>query len=151
MIIRKFESADMAACFSILKRNYDETAAIWMRSEAYYAMSGMEPQPRFFVAVEQARIVGLIAIAHSFMNHRIYEVYWVNVCSNFRRKGIGSALVRHVLDYAFKAGAESVMLTATDALIEFYFKLGFSHRGKIGHDNFDDNLMEAKPLLGVKG
>lgn len=144
---------DIPSAAGLVKENYGVEFAEIAAREMYSAIKGVFPQPIYFVAISGIYIVGLIGVSESAMNFRIFEVFWVNVKPSHQRIGIGKRLVLKALNYAFVNGsAESVLLTAKEALLPFYSSVGFIPRGIIGHDNFDDNLMEAKPpLLAVRG
>lgn len=85
---------------------------------------------RFFVALLDGKIVGYIG-SHNVLG----EVYITNVAvfPNFRRNGVGKALVEHLINQMKKENAEFVTLEVRESnstAISLYEKSGFQKVGK---------------------
>lgn len=88
------------------------------------------PFSRFFVAVCNGEIAGYIG-AHNILG----EVYITNVAvfESFRNKGIGSALIKRLLNLSEREGADFVTLEvrkSNSSAIALYEKSGFSRVGE---------------------
>jgi predicted GNAT family N-acyltransferase len=57
-------------------------------------------------------------------------ITWVATLPGFRRRGIGEAVMRFLLDVADRAGAEVVVLSAQVRAMPFYHRLGFRPYGQ---------------------
>jgi ribosomal protein S18 acetylase RimI-like enzyme len=83
------------------------------------------------VAVAEASVVG--TIMGGYDGHRGW-IYSVAVSPEFRRKGIGSALVRHVEEMLARRGCSKVNLQireSNSAVSVFYEQLGYSIEPRI--------------------
>ncbi len=67
----------------------------------------------FAVALERGSLIGVIATAASFLARPgVWELGWQVVRDEFRRQGLGTALVRHAEAYARNHGAEIMLLSS---------------------------------------
>ena len=86
------------------------------------------------VAEAEGRVVGTatLLIERKFIHGGgiVGHIEDVAVGTDQHGKGVGSALVRHLMDFAQQAGCYKVILNCHDGVIPFYTKLGY-HR----HDN----------------
>ena len=57
-------------------------------------------------------------------------ITWVATLPDFRRRGIGEAVMRFLLDAAERSGAEVVVLSAQAPALAFYRRLGFVPYGQ---------------------
>ena len=55
---------------------------------------------------------------------------WVATAAGYRRRGVGEAVVRFLLDAADRAGSPPLILAAQAPAIEFYRRLGFIPNGQ---------------------
>jgi ribosomal protein S18 acetylase RimI-like enzyme len=124
MYIRQFQPADA-----------DAVAALWSNVFGY-------PQPRnapanvirdkmavqpelFFVATIDGNLVG--TVMGGYDGHRGW-VYSLAVHADFRRRGIGKALMRHVEEQLTRRGCPKInlqVLASNVATVAFYTKLGY--------------------------
>ncbi len=103
------------------------------------------PNARFYVAFSGGRVVGYIG-AHNILG----EVYITNVAvsKDFRRQGIGNALITHLLNVCANEDAEFVTLEVRESnsqAIALYEKTGFSNVGS--RRNFYENPREDAILM----
>lgn len=100
---------------------------------------------RFYVAFSGGRVVGYIG-AHNILG----EVYITNVAvsKDFRRQGIGNALIIHLLNICANEDAEFVTLEVRESnlgAIALYEKTGFNNVGS--RRNFYENPREDAILM----
>jgi len=85
----------------------------------------------FFVAVDDERVIG--TVMGGYDGHRGW-IYLLAVLPAARRRGIGTALVRHVEAALRESGCPKVnlqVLPGNAEVIEFYRKLGFKVEERI--------------------
>ncbi len=120
IVIRRAEARDVDACLEIQASQMDTTF-----SRADYLNSSVNSNSIYLVAELESRVVGFIvgfvvptknseAIVHSTMVHM-----------SFTKRGIGSALVRGFVDFAFKQGLLRVYAEVESGPDRFYEKCGF--------------------------
>ena len=86
-----------------------------------------------FIALDGGEISGVVAARH--LPHcpvSTIRIEWLAVDSDKRGKGIGKALIDHLVGWAFKTFSESkvrLTLRARTHVQDFYRKLGFRHFG----------------------
>lgn len=99
---------------------------------------------RFFVAEQEGRIVGLIngcASSQNTITDDLFEpqghqpdgrnqmIFGLAVHPDFRRQGIGAALMEHMIAFCRKTNMEQVILTCKEEKIRYYSKFGFENCG----------------------
>ena len=97
---------------------------------------------RYFVCRESGIIRGCVAFeqadaATAFLNR-------LAVLPAYRRRGIGSALVRHILDHSAEKGIETVsigIIAEHDRLRNWYLGLGFREAGTRRFDHLPFGVM----------
>lgn len=106
------------------------TAAHWSRRE-YAALFAAEAPPRIaLVANEDEAICGFV-IARCALDE--WEIENVVVSPKHRRRGLGSELVRQILQAARQAGAGAILLEVREsnrAARQMYDRLGFVEAGR---------------------
>ncbi len=86
--------------------------------------------PKTFVAVSEETLLGSASLIPHDMETRMELSPWlasVFVAPEFRKRGIASALVRHVVKEAGRRGHTTLYLFTTSELVAFYASLGWSH------------------------
>ena len=93
----------------------------------------------FYVYELGGKIVGVSGL--TVENKKTGIVRWVYVLPEYQRKGIGTALLRHIESIAKRCGLRMLKLRTSEKAywaISFYRKLGYKVSGKIrvpwGHD-----------------
>lgn len=131
--LRPLEQGDFARGFLETLANLtevdltpDEAIHIWRGRNA----AGV----RTVVAVENDRVIGTasLILEHKFL-HRggtIGHIEDVAVHPSAGGRGIGSAVVKFLVDLARESGCYKVILSCTDQNVGFYTKIGFRR-----HDN----------------
>ncbi|MEG1642295.1 MAG: GNAT family N-acetyltransferase [Synergistaceae bacterium] len=99
----------------------------------------------FFVAEEEGKIIGFIngavtnkttipdemyAITSLHDNKGSYQtVFGINTLLEFRHRGVGSAMMKKLIDHAKNSGRKGIILTCKEEKIAFYTRLGFKSQG----------------------
>jgi len=99
----------------------------------------------FYVYRSAGKIVGVAALHPEI--EKTGRIRWVYILPEFQRKGIGTALMRHVEGEAEKKGLRKLRLLTTGAAIwaiEFYHKLGYRLTGKRDRPWGFDVVMEKE-------
>ena len=127
MEIFNYEVRNSTASFAITEKSYEDRLA-WFQSH------GGESHP-LIVAEQDGRVAGYACLSE----YRPYEAYngtaelSVYVSPDFRKQGIGEALMRELLDTARRCGrlrsVISVITGNNEASIRLHEKLGFSYCG----------------------
>lgn len=100
---------------------------------------------QFFVYRSEDVIVGVAALSVEGVD--MGQIHWVYILPEYQRRGIGTALVRHLEQRAMEKGLCRVKLhTLGIALwaITFYEKLGYGITGKIDKPWGFDVVMEKR-------
>jgi N-acetylglutamate synthase-like GNAT family acetyltransferase len=108
--------------------------------------------PVTFVALDRRRPVGSASLVVCDMDTRAHLTPWmasVYVDASFRNRGIGSALVKRVLEEASRQGAEQLYLWTPDRE-SFYRKRGWRLLERTRYRNENASVMEYA-LTGPDG
>jgi len=107
----------------------------------------MEDIP-YFVIRSEGRIV---AVARAKIEFGSCYLERMVVDAEFRRKGVGTALVEHIVDYARKNGANKVFLDTSPKLtgsVEFYGRMGFVQCGCFRKHFWGEDVVFLELILG---
>lgn len=149
--IRPMEPKDLTPALDMIELNWDMGAVHLAKEEIVAALAGMKPQPVYYVAVSDNIVVGMIGICDSFMDTRLYEIFWVNVLPAWHDLGIGSRLVIRALELALERDAALVLFSCKINVAPFYTKLGFHifSTNQSEHLVDQDYIMRAKPKAAL--
>jgi len=145
--IRIAEQADLPKIIELIKRNREPLNE---DLEAVFNLKNPNEKCRFFVAEENGIIVGFARV-HFYRWNRSAYVINLLVDADYRRRGIGSLLLKTMEEFAGENGARVIMFdTAIDNIpaLNLYFKNGFKICGyneKL-YDNAKTALYLAKEL-----
>jgi ribosomal-protein-alanine N-acetyltransferase len=145
--IRVAEQADLPKIIELIKRNREPLNE---DLEAIFNFENPNEKCRFFVAEEDGVIVGFARV-HVYRWNKSACVINLLVDAGYRRRGIGSLLLKTMEEFARKNGARVIMFdTAIDNIpaLNLYFKNGFKICGyneKL-YDNAKTALYLAKEL-----
>ena len=110
---------------------HDEIAAMFER-ESY--------KPSYMVAEDQGHIIGFAGYGQSWMDFRVYHIFWVNVHPEHQGRGVGSLLVSAVIrKIKARHGRDkkaSVVLITTTAPAFYGAKFGFRPLLKLDKSDF---------------
>lgn len=111
-------------------------------------------EPRVFVAEMEGERVGWSELGYERWNNRM-RVWEFSVAEGFRRKGIGTLLMRHAVNVAKERGARMLVLETQSCnvpAINFYLKFGFELIGfdVAAYTNEDIERKEVRLEFGLK-
>lgn len=111
-------------------------------------------EPRVFAGVLNSKQVGWIELGYQKWNNRM-RVWEFLVEEEFRRRGIGTLLMKHAVKIAKERGARMLVLEAqtnNTPAINFYLKFGFDLIGfdTTAYSNEDIEKKEVRLELGLK-
>lgn len=138
---------DLPKIIELIKRNNEPLNE---DLEAIFNFENPNEKCMFFVAEEDKKIVGFSRVHVYRWNKSAYAINLL-VDVNYRRRGIGSLLLKTIEEFAKKTGARVIMFdTAIDNIpaLNLYFKNGFKICGyneKL-YDNAKTALYLAKEL-----
>ncbi len=91
----------------------------------------------FFVEKERHQVLGAIGYERSLKNPYEFEVTWLAVRMDFKRKGIGEKLMKHLEEKVKGLSGETLIVDVPDDMdsISFYEKMGFIESGELSSDN----------------
>lgn len=139
--IRNVRPSDLQRVTALEAKCFPVEEAAGERAFAYRIASFPE---RFFVAEAQGEIIGLVngcASSLPFIDDSLFEpqgheptgknqmVFGLAVHPLWQNQGIGSALLRKLIDFARESGMKQVVLTCKEEKLSFYQKFGFVNYG----------------------
>ena len=68
-------------------------------------------KPRYIVAEKNYEILGFGGYTQSFMDYHVYQIFWINVKPNFQNKGIGTKIVKRIIEDIKKTNVEGIIDT----------------------------------------
>jgi GNAT superfamily N-acetyltransferase len=85
----------------------------------------------------------LVAVVSLFQNGRDFQFRKFAVDMAVQHTGVGTALLKHITDFAITEGAERLWCNARVEAIGFYMKFDFVHTGKLfSKGGFNYEIME---------
>jgi predicted GNAT family N-acyltransferase len=89
---------------------------------------GEDDAAKHFVACLEGKVVGTARLRYS-PEQNAAKIERVAVLSNFRRQGIGFAIMNHVLHYLQAEGIQTAKIHSQEQVKLFYEELGFKQQG----------------------
>lgn len=120
-------------------------ATVEKRLQQLIREAGRRSVPAVFVAFDGEQILGSASLVVSDLRTRPALTPWlasVYVAADFRQRGIGSALVTHVMAEAQAIGVETLYLITPDQQ-SFYARLGWSPQEEIDYRGERVTLMSV--------
>jgi N-acetylglutamate synthase-like GNAT family acetyltransferase len=114
------------------------------RAEQLRARIGKESIPMTVVALDQEKPIGSACLVEQDLDLRPELTPWVAsvfVHSDYRRKGVGTALMNRLESEAAKLGIKKLYLFTPDR-VDFYTTLDWKIFGREKHRNNEVTLME---------
>ena len=139
--IRIVTAADLAAVTALEAACFPPEEAAAEEAFAYRIKAFPE---RFFVAEKDGKIIGMVngcashlpAVEDALFEPRGHEpngknqmIFGLAVLPEYRRQGVGGALLNHLIDWSKAHGMEQVILTCKEAKLAYYSKFGFENQG----------------------
>lgn len=140
LTIRAMTPADLPALLEIASEAWGRLTGQTAQPDFCEMFSGSAWRPHYYVAVVEDEVVGMIGWKTSWLCYGIYDLFWLAVRKNYRKKGIGRKLVERCL-FDLKALADVVMLVTN--VPDFYSKnWGFRLVANLKTlEGYGDNLM----------
>ena len=121
MKIRLLTKEGVEDCVEIIARNYSSKDTAWARRELQAMFPKGKLKPTYYVAEEDNEILGFAGFINSWIDDRIYEIFWVNVTPQRQRQGIGRKLVSKLItEIKKRKDSQLIMLTASKANAIYY-------------------------------
>lgn len=118
------------------------------RAESMADYFSAESVPKMFIAVDGDELLGSTAIDRNDMDTLPHLTPWISdvyVNPAFRGKGIGTALVRHAMEYARNKGVRTLYLY-TPGQEDFYTRLGWKRMTRDIYHNHPVSVMHIDLL-----
>ena len=114
--VRQFEEGDVDFAYKMdMMEQWDDT------KNDIYRMFHYEPKG-CFVAEAEGKLVGHV---FSISYGRLGWIGLLIVKAEYRRKGVGTLLIKKAMDYLLSGGVETIRLEAVSAIASLYGELGF--------------------------
>lgn len=128
IVIRELHGPDLTKGFLDVLTNLAEVG-VTTNKAAEILRTRLRNNERTFIARVGEQIAGTasLMVERKFIHHGgfVGHVEDVAVHRDYEGKGIGSALIHHIIEEAKKAGCYKVILSCFDDRIPFYERLGF--------------------------
>jgi len=123
IIVRRFQPADFSGVITIEREQFDE-------HDPYLYMSLYEfNEDTFFVADHLGEVVGFVVGVMSIGEEGAYgRVFSIAVREAYQGLGIGTQLMKHVIDALYRKNIDDIMLEVRKhnfRAVQFYQRLGF--------------------------
>ena len=133
---------DVAEMFNINRQNNPKHPSFYNKE---WVISDFERGEQYFLYYENEKIVGCVAFEQP--NKNVGYLNRLSVLPDNRKKGIGTKLVNHTLDYAKSKGVNEIsigIIAKHKILKNWYLRLGFIENGikKFPHLPFDVLFMK---------
>ena len=126
MIFRKAKKKDISKIFEILKINnpkYPEKLAFQELNEMF-AKSLLKPT--YIVAEDKTEILAFGGFIPSWIDNMIFNIFWVNINPKYKSQGIGSKLMKNLIDRIKKEkNIKARVILISTKIPNFYKKFGF--------------------------
>ncbi len=133
-MVRALTPEDIEAAAAIVAQHRPSDAG-YARAAFTREVAG-EGRSRHFVAEEQGRVVGVSGwMQEGPQAHDTYWLGWTYVAEEARRRGVGSALLAHVLAEVRARGGRKLYLDTGahgyEAAVAFYLRHGFQEEARL--------------------
>jgi N-acetylglutamate synthase-like GNAT family acetyltransferase len=93
MKIRRIKESEAAAASKIVGINYSREYQKRSKKEIEAMFRNYVYKPEYLVAEDNGKIIGLAGCIESWMDYRVYQIFWVNVLPEHQNRGTGTQLV----------------------------------------------------------
>lgn len=134
----KDDLQEVKAIFSGYPHHFNKLGLIKLEDDMTEHINKPDLSKRcFFVEKEKNQVLGAISYERSLKNPYEFEVTWLAVRQDVKRKGIGKRLLSYLEERVRVMGGEVLIVYVPDDIgsISFYEKQGFKESGEISSDN----------------
>ncbi len=142
MKIRRVKLEDMDKFIESYIKAYQELSDYKYQTKGdiknYFKWLYKRDKDGFLVAEENRNFIGCVAGDSNWINYegkKVLEIHEIFVIPEYRKKGIGSQLLREIINYGMKKKIELAELWVGKTnynAIQFYKKFGFKEAGEWG-------------------
>ncbi|MCL5430585.1 MAG: GNAT family N-acetyltransferase [Candidatus Marsarchaeota archaeon] len=138
MKIRPLKKSDIRSTSKIVLENYSRRYQLNAAKEMRAEWRNHVDPPRYIVAEESGKIIGLGGYTQSWMDYHIYNVFWINVEPKWQGRGVGTKIMQKIIsDIKKKRGLDktaSMILLTTDKPGFYSEKFGFKTLSMFRHN-----------------
>lgn len=124
LTIRDMQRKDIPSILTIIESSFDKEAALLAEPEFEASFTNTIFKPQYLVATHDNTIIGCGGYMPSSIDYGVYEIFWINVKSEYRGRGVGTQLVGHIVELIRGKGATMILLSATNTKL-YAEKFGF--------------------------
>ena len=126
MIIRKAKKEDISKMFEILKINSPKYPKKLAFQELNEMFSKSLLKPNYIVAEDKKEILAFGGFIPSWIDNRVFNLFWVNTNPRYKSQGIGSKLIDDLIGRIKKEkNIKAKMILISTKIPNFYKKFGF--------------------------
>lgn len=126
MRFRKAKKEDISKMFEILKVNSPKYPKKLAFQELNEMFSKSLLKPTYIVAEDKKEILAFGGFIPSWIDNMVFNLFWVNTNPNYKSKGIGSKLMKDLIDRIKKRkNIKTKMILISTKIPNFYKKFGF--------------------------
>ncbi len=138
MKIRPIKQKEIKFASKIVGKNYSKEYEKIASKEIGEMFRNVITRPNYIVAEEKGEVLGFGGYIQSWMDYNVYHIFWVNVRPDKQRKGIGTAIVKKLIEIINNKKAFMILLTTSKP--KFYAKK-FKFKTLVKFKNNKYNLM----------
>ena len=148
-MIRRMTEADLPAVLELENKLFP--ASPWPERQFLYELNG-NPYAAIYLIEQDSVIAGYVDLWIMFEQAEIADI---GVAAEYQNKGLGSRLMKYVINEAIKAGCENLTLevrVSNAPAIALYEKYGFINVAVRKHyyENGENANLMLKPLGGLE-
>ena len=125
MRFRKAKKEDISKMFKILKINSPKYPKKLAFQELNEMFSKSLLKPTYIVAEDKKEILAFGGFISSWIDNMVFNIFWVNTNPKYKSQGIGSKLMKDLIDRIKKAkNIKAKMILISTKIPNFYKKFG---------------------------
>lgn len=127
MIIRPIKKSEVKEAAIIAGLNWEREDMKIASREINAMFESKVIPPKYLVAEEKNKVIGLAGYSQSWIDYQIYNIFWVNVHPSHQGKGIGSKLILNAIKEIKKNKGDNkarLIILSTNKP-KFYTRFGF--------------------------
>jgi len=126
MIFRKAKKEDISKMFEILQINSPKYSKKLAFQELNEMFSKSLLKPTYIVVEDKKEILAFGGYISSWTDNLIFNIFWVNTNPKYKGQGIGSKLMKDLIDRIKKTkNIKAKMILISTKIPNFYKKFGF--------------------------